>query len=268
MTKQNLFTFAAVLAFVAAPAFAQCKEAAGKEKGACCAGKTEHVKCSDAEKAACTKDKAACDKDKAACCSKDKAACTKDGKEACKTACKTSCDKDGKQACGETNCTGDQVRYKGQGIPRMVYMVGDERLTCPKTSVALAKEKGVEIKYVVDGKVMDDKADALAAHAQQLEKFYDHMLTVNYCVDGKSTGCSQTAAEMAKKCNKVGDEKFDCPHHAAQAAKDKGAKVKYCVGEMDTTSESMAKIQLTVERIKAAIDEIERAGGKQIAANS
>ena len=288
MTKQSVFTFAALIAFVAAPAFAQCKDAANKDKGACCASKGQQVKeCSD----------------------KDKAACAKDGKQDCSKTCSTdakqACSKDGKSAgCAEVNCAGDQVRYKGQAIPRMVYQVGDQRLTCPKSSVALAKEKGVEIQYVVAGEVMDDKAKAMDALSQQVEKAYENMLTVNYCVDGKTTGCCETATAMAKEANKpmcygvgsfcfdskedaekaakvareagdkvqmvmlVGDEKFDCPHHASEAAKQNGAEVKYCVGEMNTTSEAMANIQLTVERIKTALDEIEKLGGKQIASNS
>lgn len=262
MTKRTMFAIAALTIFSAATAFAQCKEAAQAKAG--------------------------CDKAKAACDEK-KAACSDHGKHG------------EKDECGDVNCAGDQVRYKDMPIPRMIYQVGDQRLTCPKSSVKLAKDTNTEIKYVVTGKVYDNKDKALDAHCQQLEKAYDNMLNINYCVDGKTTDCRQTAEAMAKKADKpvcfgvgsfcfadkesaekaakaareagdqvqmavmVGDKSYEYPHKATGVAKAEGKQVKYCVGKMNTTSETMAKIQLTVERIKTALDEVEKAGGKQIA---
>ncbi len=288
MLRKITLTTIAVLVFAAAPVLGQDKpQKPGKPP--CCQAKAKKGTCSAKQgKAACA-DK----QKKAGCCDADKKPGCKD-----KASCKS---KDGKEACGEVNCVGEQVRYKGVVMPRMVYQIGDQKLKCPKSAAKLAKEKNLPIKYVVGDQTFSDKAKALDAYAGMLEKYYDELLTVKYAVGGKCVSCPNAAAEMAKQKGKkvcyqvgsfcfkdraaaekaakmaratgdkvtmkimVGNEAFDCPVHAAESAKAKGKSVTYCVGKLNTTSETVAKIQLQISRIKAAIDEIAKCGGKQVA---
>ena len=289
MTRKIALTTLTMLVFAAAPVLGQDKPRK-TDKPPCCQAKAK-------AKAACAQQgkKAACSADakKSGCCTAGKKLGCKDKNQA---ACKSE-----KEACGEINCVGEQVRYKGVAIPRMSYQVGDQKLSCPKSAVKLAKEKNLPIQYVVAGKTYTDKAEALAAHAAQLEKYYNELLTVRYAVGDQCVACPNAAAQIAKekgakvcyqvgsfrfedkqaaekaakmaraqgervkiKCM-VGDQVFDSPARAAEVAKTAGKPVTYCVGKLNTTSETVAKIQLQVARIKSALDTIAKSGGKQVA---
>ncbi len=290
MIRKITVTTLAMLVFAAAPVLGQdkprksdkpacCAQKKGQQKAACTA-KQKKADCCDAKKKADCKDKA-----KAACADK-KEACSHEGK---------------KEKCGDTNCVGEQVRYKGVVLPRLVYQVGEQKLTCPRSAVKLAKEKNLPIKYIVGEQSFDDKAEALEAHAARLEKFYNELLTVQYAVGDRCVACPNAAAELAKQKGAkvsyqvasfrfadreaaekaarmarakgdnvaikvmVGDQLFDSPAQAAEVAKLKGKPVTYSVGKLNTSSETVAKIQLQVARIKAALDEIAKCGGKKLA---
>ena len=126
MTIRTTLATLAILIFVAAPSLAQCKESGKKCDKPCTKKCDEKAKqeCKSQCKTPCTQGKAACD---------------------AKSSCKSS-------GCGDTNCSGELVRYKGAAIPRMVYMVKGETFTCPRTAVAKAKDEGVDIQYVVGEK--------------------------------------------------------------------------------------------------------------------
>lgn len=181
----------------------------------------------------------------------------------------------------------------------MLYDVAGERMGCPKSAVALAAEKNCAVKYVVDGKVYEDKAEALNAEVAVLDAYLKDALSLKYAVGEEMTSCPKAAEAMAKKngeqvCYRltgykfksqedaekaaklarlaaetinikimVGEETFDCPMKAAEAAKQCGKEVDYCIGTMRTTSESAAKIQLEIEKIKTAVDKIEECCGQK-----
>ena len=334
MTRRFVAAALMIAVFTAANAIAQDSgtKTCDKPKTKCCSGDKAKT-CCDKDKQPCDKSKCdkekcdktkceqtcdkskcaqACDKSKcdqtcdkhkqaAGCCSKDKQAAACCSKDQAKTAASSSCSKDG-GACGETNCAGEQVAYKGMMIPRMVYLVGDQTLTCPRTAAAAAKESGTTLKYVVAGQTYDDKEAALAAHAEQLENFLNNdVLAVQYTVGKDCTRCSNSAKAMANKCGqpvkyrlasrnfaskdkaeeaakvareaaekialeiKVGNKCFNCPNEASQVAQKDGKQVDYCVGELRTTSKSAASVYVAIEKIKAAIAAAEQTGGEQIA---
>ncbi len=229
------------------------------------------------------KQKAGCDKARAAQC-QDKADKCQDQakKDCCSKKGKQGCDKK-KGKCGDVSCTGEQVGYKGVKFPRLAYMVGDERIGCPKTAAKLAKEKNVAIRYVVGDQVFDEKPAALAAQTEVLEDFLGSILSVKYAVGDKCVGCPQAAEQMARQAGtsvkyRLGSFVFDDQPTAEQAAAkarqaadavemkvDNGDVTRYKVGKLVTTSKTIASYQLAIERIKAALDALESAGGKQVA---
>lgn len=321
MRKSFLPLFAAALILVVAPALAQTAQCQNQDKPTCTKDKQQCAQPCSKEGKSCTATCPDCGKTFTATCSKDGKSCTgtcpncnktvtipcpsgAEGKHDCcadgQKQAAAGCAKEGQSSCAASTCSGQMMRYKNASIPVMLFDVAGERIGCPKTAVATAAEKNCAVKYVVDDKVYEDKAEALKAQADLLDKYLDTVLSVQYAVGDDVTCCPQTAAAKAKECGKpvcyrmtgytfkdqtsaevaaknartaadalkmeiaVGDKKFDCPVEAAEAAKQCGQEVDYCVGTMRTTSEIVAKIQLDLEKIKAAIDKIEESGGKPI----
>jgi|GEM_PF-4793099 len=257
-----------------------------------CTGKCEA--CGKVVKKECTPNHCKDKNVKACCSSKDaKASCcpskdAKAGSAAQSTLAKAKTDdachkEEGEDDCGDTNCAGDMVRYKGMPVPRMVYQVGEARMTCAKSSAALASKQNAKIQYVVEGKVYDEKPAALAAYADMLEEFLDEVLTVKHDANVKPAcyqlaafkfECPNSSEQAVKQAREaigkiemvvmVGDEKYHCPAEAAQAAKKQGKEVDYSCGKMRTTSETVARIQLATQKIKTAVDTFEKCGGKPI----
>ena len=234
--------------------------------------------------ACCQKKKASCDKAKAAQCQDKADKCKLQAKkDCCAKKDKQCCDKK-KAKCGDVSCTGEQVGYKGVKFPRLAYMVGDQRTDCPKTAAKLAKEKNLPIKYVVGDKVFDEKPAALAAQTEVLEDLLGSILSIKYVVGDECVACPHAAEQMAKQSGakvkyRLGSFVFDDQQAAEQAAAkareaadavemkvDNGEVTRYKVGKLVTTSKVAATYQLAIERLKAALDALERAGGKQVAA--
>lgn len=325
MRKYMPLLIVAALMLIVAPAWSQqCvqsqdKPACSKEQQAQCAqtcskdGKACAVTCPGCGQsltATCSKDGkscsatcTACNKEitipcpaghsaKTPCCAADKA-------QTAQAAAPAGCATESKSGCAAAACSGQSLRYKNAAIPVMLYDVAGERMGCPKSAVALAAEKNCAVKYVVDGKAYENKAEALNAEVAVLEAYLTDVLSVKYGVGEEMTCCPKTAETLAKKNGKkvcyrltgytfkdqgeaekaaklarlaaeslnmkimVGDEAFDCPMKAAEAAKQCGKEVDYCIGTMRTTSESAAKIQLEIEKIKAAVDKIEECCGQK-----
>ena len=280
---------------------AKCPEC-GKECAATCSkdGKSCTATCPNCKKDFTTPCPGAA-AGKAGCCSKDQAQTCKPGctGEQAKVA-PAGCSKDAQTTCSVSACTGQTMKYKCAAIPVMLYDVAGERLGCPKSAVAMAAEKNCTVKYVVDGKLYENKDEALAAQADVLDKYLNDTLSVKYAVGEQVTCCPKTAETLAKEKSKpmcyrltgykfndqgeaekaakqarlaadsiemkmmVGDKAYNCPIEAGEAAKQCGKEVDYCIGEMKTTSEVMAKIQLELARIKAAVDKIEECGGQPV----
>lgn len=199
-----------------------------------------------------------------------------------------------------TGCCIDSPCFKGLDLPRMAYMVNDHRVTCPMAAQELAKAENAEIKYVVGEKVYTDKSEALEAEATALERFLNDMLTVqsgsgDAPTCGRMSGATvaehgalkpafrlasygfadrqsaEKAAQSAREASEkvemkmtVGDKAYSCPVRAGQAAEKEGCKVSYCVGSTKTTCKATAKVQLALERIKAALEACQQCGGKPI----
>ena len=199
--------------------------------------------------------------------------------------------------CDGKNCAPELARFKGLGLPRLVYVVNETSLCCPESAEKLAKEQNAQIRYVVAGQTYADRNEALAAHAAELERFLTDALTVKYAVGDECVACPQTAQELAQKLRKplrfrlasfdfadrdsaekaaekaraasqavqmkmmVGEKSFCCPDAAAQAAKAEGKPIDYCVGQATTRCQATAKVQLALQRIKAALETLEQNGG-------
>jgi hypothetical protein len=276
MSKRIVFAAMALLLFAAAPTLAQSEKKCEPDKPKCGSKAEAKTSCADRKVG-------------------------QDAEVSAKEDVGCSHEQGTEDKCGDVNCAGDLVCFKGTDLPRIAYQIKDQRLSCPRAAAKAAKAEKADIKYVVADKVYSDKTEALAAHAEVLDGFLNDMLTVKYVVGDTCVGCPNAAKAMAEKEGKkvgyrvasfdfadraaaetavkmareasakvemkmlVGDETFDCPVHAAQTAKEQGKDVQYCVGKMKTASEPAARVELAVERIKAALTACEECGGKQIA---
>ncbi len=244
----------------------------------------------DGTKTACTDDKSACgmtaktvaDKGSAG----SKAAC--DGSKAVAGA---SCD--GSKAVASASCSGksdcDSVLAKaGLKVPAISYRVGEKTTACPMEARTLAGEQG-QVRFVVADKDYADEAEARKAYARQLDGFLNEVTTVRFAVGKECTACPMTAESLAKKEGKpvmyrvaafdfetreaaekavkaareaaasvklvmrVGENKYECPVSADDAAKTAGKPVEYCVGEAASPCKVTAEANLARARIDAAV---------------
>ena len=205
--------------------------------------------------------------------------------------------KDAKTAMcsSDVTCDGDVVRHQGIEIPRIAFKVGDTLTCCMKSATQLSGGDTSKIKYAVADQAYPTLEEAQTARLAVLEKFYEDMLTVKYAVGDECTACPNAAKSLAEKAGKpvhyrvanfdfskqedaeklakvahaagdnvtmtwaVGDEKFECPAHAAEAAKASNQPLQYCVGDQTTPCETTAKTRLVETRIQAAIDVLTKA---------
>jgi hypothetical protein len=140
-----------------------------------------------------------------------------------------ACDKHAQQAehkavaagqgsgCSKAASTG-RVDAVMQGLPHMVYKVGDFESCCPEAARAKAGADG-KVQYLVAGKAYDCKAEALTALSAQLE---------------------EEAGKMSKLAFAVGEESFCCPMTAGQVAKTKNLAMTYRVAGIDFDSQDKA----------------------------
>jgi hypothetical protein len=196
----------------------------------------------------------------------DAKACSTECAEACETACETTCD--GEQAAAvlavandscstecaeacdepcESACEGEKTAAVAfaSWMPAMTYKVGDESMTCSKMAGAMASEHNTHMHYVVKGVEYDDKAQAMTAHAKQLQGMMMDLVRIQYAVNGECVACPTEAHEMAASCEsktlqyRVGPAVFNSADEAIKASimaynAATTVKMEYAVGENTT----------------------------------
>jgi len=146
------------------------------------------------------------------------------------TACGDKCTGGAKDAAGKGGCAGEKL--VAAGMPKMTYIVGDEKTCCPETAAKLAeKNSGAKIQYVLGEKTYADKTEALTAYETALNEYLTTVTTVRYA---------------------VGDQCVSCPDAAAKMAADNKQTVKYRVASFTFTDK--AKAEEAAKAAKTAAD--------------
>lgn len=210
--------------------------------------------------------------------------------EACATECATSCESGKAQA--------SFASY----IPAMGYKVGDKTTNCVKTAGAMASEQHADMHFVVQGVEYADKAEAMTAHAKQLEGMMMDLVRVQYAVNGECVACPDSAKEMAASCESkqlqyrvgpatfnnaddaikasimaynaamnikntpmvyaVGDETTTCSVSAGQMAKAAHCSVEYVVMGQRTNCKTSAGYMKTLASVQNALKALEAASAQ------
>jgi hypothetical protein len=160
----------------------------------------------------------------------------------CATACETACDKP---------CDGEKTGISFVSyMPKMTYKVGDETMGCSKMAGAKAAEQNTHMHFVVADHEYDNQAEAMTAHAKQLEGMMMDLVRIQYAVNDECVACPVEAKALAATCEtkklqyKVGPATFDNAEDAIAASimaynAAKSVNVQYAVGdEITTCSES------------------------------
>ena len=128
----------------------------------------------------------------------------------------------------------------------MTYKVGNQTMTCSKMAGAKASEQHTHMHYVVNGVEFDDHAQAMIAHAKQLEAKMMDLVRVQLAVNGECVACPDSAKAMADSCEskklqyRVGPATFDNAEDAIKASimaynAAMSVKMEYAVGESTTS---------------------------------
>jgi len=175
-------------------------------------------------------------------------------------------------------------------MPTMKYRVGDQTTCCSKSANAIAKKSGKPVEYVVGDNTFGKKGDAVAKLTSLLENEVESLHTVQHTVNGKPYGCGGSASTASKKSGKklmyrvgavdfkseedaehalsaidhalaevkisykVGDTSYCCSQTAAAMAKKNKKELTYVVGDVETTCEKTAKMNLADAKVKAIVE--------------
>jgi len=188
--------------------------------------------------------------------------------EACTETCTKTCDGEASTTSLVSNTEGESCSEpctetcdgsdKASGfslvtfMPKMTYSVGGADTCCPKTAATMAKDSNEHVHYVVNNVSYDSKAEAMDAHAKQLNSYMMDLVRIQYAVDGECVACPTAAKELADSCEskkmqyKVGPATFDSAEAAINAsimAYNAAQKVsmQYAVGDEVTTCTVSAK---------------------------
>ena len=166
--------------------------------------------------------------------------------EACASECETECATECATPCDGATSTVSFASY----MPAMSYKVGEKSMACSKMAGEMASEHNTHMHYVVKGVEYDDKAQAMTAHAKQLQGMMMDLVRVQLAVSGECVACPDAAKELADSCEsktmqyRVGPATFDCAEDAIKASimaynAATNVKMEYAVGD-DTTTCSVA----------------------------
>ena len=211
--------------------------------------------------------------------------------EACASECATEC----ATACESGKGNASFASY----IPAMGYKVGDKTTNCVKTAGAMASEQHADMHFVVQGVEYADKAEAMTAHAKQLEGMMMDLVRVQYAVNGECVACPDSAKEMAASCESkqlqyrvgpatfnnaddaikasimaynaamntpmlyaVGNETTTCSVSAGQMAKAAHCSVEYVVMGQRTSCKTSAGYMKTLASVQNALKALETASAQ------
>jgi len=161
-------------------------------------------------------------------------------------------------------------------LPKITYVVGENKTCCSKKATTLAKEQATDIVYLVGKEEFSDAVKAKFALASATEKFVDSFAKPHVCkvsgtttIAGQSTQCSKTAAKFAglvAAATKdihltfaVGEKTCDCPQAATSLAKSTGEPKLYVVGKEKTECEVTARLNLARAKYRAIVEALTKA---------
>jgi len=172
-------------------------------------------------------------------------------------------------SCG-ADCKDCPITAAMKNLPQMTYLVGTEKVCCPKAAGELAKKSDAKIQYVVADKTYDTEGNAKLALVEATEQFVASFAKPKVCeksgsitVAGQKACCEGSAEQMAKIAKKamdkvsltyqVGEESCHCPVEADKLAKESGDVKLFVVGEEKTACNVTARLNLARAKYKAAV---------------
>jgi hypothetical protein len=112
------------------------------------------------------------------------------------TACGDKCKGSAKDGSAKGGCAGEKLA--AAGMPKMTYIVGDEKTCCPEQAQKLAdKNADAKIQYVLGDKTYADRTEALTAYEAALTAYLETVTTVRYAVGDQCVACPDAAAKLA-----------------------------------------------------------------------
>lgn len=124
-------------------------------------------------------------------------------------------------------------------FPHMTFLVGDKTMDCPSAAEKAAEANGGKVRFAVANETFDCKDKALAALADQSERYVKRYMAIAAIVDGKLvyckddlTGCGEakTASADGSSCSKAktialtsAEEGKSCSAKKAELAKAEGS---------------------------------------------
>lgn len=244
---------------------------AGKDcQGSACTKNCANCPAAQGETKACQKDCAGCANGKCegTACTKSCANCPASGaKETSATACAGG-------ACGATACGKDcqdcPITAAMKALPQMTYLVGEEKLSCPKAAAETAQKANTSVRYAVGEKSFDTESDATLALAEATEQFVQAFAEPKVCkesgkvaIAGKELCCENAAAETAAVAKAamdkiqmtylVGEKECSCPVEAEKLAKDSGDPTIFVVAGESVGCNVTARLNLARAKYRAAV---------------
>lgn len=170
----------------------------------------------------------------------------------------------------EGTCPVTQAMEK---LPKMMYVVATQKVTCDKMAADLAQKHEAPIHYVVAEKTFEDKAVAMTALVEETESFVNAFVAPSKCevsgnvtIAGKSCSCpvegearTKLVAAAVEKVNMkytVAGKAAACSSCAAAMAKEMAAPVEYVVGDEKTTCEVTGRLNLARAKYRAAVQAV------------
>ena len=180
------------------------------------------------------------------------------------------------QNCNPASCVECPVAAAMYKLPRIVFVVGEQKTCCAESAKRIAHESDTSIKYVVAAKTYENEVDAKLALLKETERFVNEFTNPQVCkntgtttIAGKNVCCSQAVAQTAELAKAamatvkmtflVGEKTCHCACEATQIAKKTGEPTVYAVGAEKTNCETTARLRLARAKYKAAVEAIAKA---------
>jgi hypothetical protein len=167
-----------------------------------------------------------------------------------------------------------------QQLPKMTFVVGEQKACCPDAAAKLSSETGTPIQFVVAEKTYTDRPQATLALAEATERFVNAYVEPKACqetgtttVAGTQQSCSVAAGKIAQEAKDamakiqmtylVGDVQCDCPDKAKETAEQTGQTTQFVVGNEKTSCSVTARLNLARAKYRAAVEAVVQSQAKQ-----
>jgi hypothetical protein len=161
-------------------------------------------------------------------------------------------------------------------LPKMTFVVGEEKTCCPDAATELAKTSDGCVKYAVADETFDCQATAHRALVETTEKFVSTFVEPKTCsqsgltsVAGNQFQCDQAAKQCSTVARSamdnvrmtylVGEKSCHCPNEAKQLAETSGDPIVYVVDDQKTCCDLTARLNCARAKYKAAVIALLRA---------